>query len=412
MTAAIIIIGDEILIGQVQDTNSKYIANALVEAGITLNSILTVGDDKDAIMNALKVTTGNYDHIFVTGGLGPTKDDITKKVFLEYFGGKLKLHQDLLLNLKERFESRGWIFHKSNIGQAEYPDSCEIIPNELGSAQGMIFKKGNSIFYSMPGVPHEMESLLTECVIPRIIRNSKKRIIKFRTLCTAGISESGISELIEPLRPDLGDISIAYLPGYGGTRIRFTATGTDEKEVSARLENSVHLISQNLPDYIYSTDGETMPEVVGKKLREKDLTVAVAESCTGGLIQDNLTDIPGSSLYFLGGVVSYSNEVKIDLLGVNKETIEIKGAVSSRTAIEMAEGIRKKMNSDIGLSVTGIAGPDGGTEDKPVGLVYVGYSDSAGSEYREFQFGDSRNINKHRSAAAALFFLLKKIKDK
>ena len=412
MTAAIIIIGDEILIGQVQDTNSMYLANALVEIGVTLKSILTVGDDKDAIINSLEVTTGNYDHIFVTGGLGPTKDDITKNAFVEYFGGKLILHQDLLSILKERFESRGWIFHKSNIGQAEYPDSCEIIPNKLGSAQGMFFQKGNSKFYSMPGVPHEMESLLTGWVIPRIIKNSGKRIIKYKTFCTAGISESGIAGQIEPLRPDLGEISIAYLPGYGGTRIRFTATGTDENEVNARLEHSVHLMSENLSKYIYSTEGETISQVIGKKLGEKGLSLAVAESCTGGLIQDNLTDIPGSSHYFLGGVVSYSNESKIDMIGVKEKTIDIDGAVSSQTAIEMAEGIRNQLNSDIGLSVTGIAGPDGGTEAKPVGLVYVGYSDSSGSEYRKFQFGDSRNINKHRSAAAALFFLWNKITAK
>jgi len=412
MTAAIIIIGDEILIGQVRDTNSMYIANSLVKAGITLKSILTVGDDKDAIINTLELATGKYDHIFVTGGLGPTKDDITKNAFLEYFGGKLILHEELLAKLKERFENRGWIFHKSNFGQAEYPDSCEIIPNKLGSAQGMYFQKEESNFYSMPGVPHEMESMLTGWVIPKILINSEKQIIKFKTFCTAGISESGISELIEPLRPDFGEISIAYLPGYTGTRIRFTASGTDEKEVNARLDHSADLMSENLSKYIFSTEGEILSQVIGKALKNKKLSVAVAESCTGGLIQDDLTDIPGSSLYFLGGVVSYSNDSKIDLLDVNEKTIDIEGAVSSQTAIEMAEGIRSKLNSDIGLSVTGIAGPDGGTDDKPVGLVYVGYSDSSGSEYRKYQFGDSRNINKQRSAAAALFFLYNKIKAK
>ena len=412
MTAAIIIIGDEILIGQVQDTNSKQIADALVKAGVNLKKILTVGDDKKAIINALEDTTGKFDHILVTGGLGPTKDDITKNAFLDYFGGKLILHKNLLSILKERFERRGWIFHESNVGQAKYPDSCEIIPNELGSAQGMYFQKGNSNYYSMPGVPHEMESLLSDWVMPRIKNDNIDRVIKFRTLCSAGISESGISELIEPLRAELNEISIAYLPGYDGTRVRLTAEGSDEKEVSARLDNSVHLILEKVSDFIYSTKGESMPEVIGKKLREKNLTLAVAESCTAGLIQDNITDIPGSSFYFLGGVISYSDDVKIDVLGVNKETIELEGAVSSQTAIEMAEGIRKKLNSDIGLSVTGIAGPDGGSEEKPVGLVYVGYSDVTGSEFRKFQFGDSRILNKKRSAGASLFFLWKKLKDK
>lgn len=413
MTAAIIIIGDEILIGQVQDTNSNYIANTLVEAGVDLKLILTVGDDKNAIITALEEATGKYDHVLVTGGLGPTKDDITKNVFLKYFGGKLVLDEDLLLDLKERFESRGWIFHKSNIGQAEYPDSCEIIPNKLGSAQGMYFQKGGSKFYSMPGVPHEMKQLLTDWIMPRIGKGNNEKVIKFKTLGSAGISESGISELIEPLRSKLGDISIAFLPGYGGTRLRFTAEGTDENEVSERLENSVRIILDKVSDYVYSSNGESIAEIIGKMLIEKNLTLAVAESCTGGLIQDNITDIPGSSLYFLGGVVSYSNEVKIEELGVNKETIDNEGAVSSQTVIEMAEGIRKKLKSNIGLSVTGIAGPDGGTEEKPVGLVYVGYSDSESEEsrYRKFQFGGSRNINKKRSAAAALYFLWEMLKD-
>ena len=216
MTAAIIIIGDEILLGQVKDTNSSHIADNLLNVWVRVKKILTVGDSKEEIFSALKETSGSYDHIFITGGLGPTKDDITKSAFLEYFGGELVLDENLLIELKSKFEERGWKFHDSNINQAEYPDSCEVIPNERGSAQGMLFHQNNSRYFAMPGVPHEMEGILHSWILPYLKKELTQSYLKYISIGTIGISESGLSEIIEPLRSRLGEIEIAYLPGYYG----------------------------------------------------------------------------------------------------------------------------------------------------------------------------------------------------
>ena len=412
MNAVLIIIGDEILIGQVRDTNSGYIADALVRVGIQLETITTVGDEIDAIVKALSDFSGKNDHVIITGGLGPTKDDVTKSAFLKYFGGELVLHQDLLRNLKNRFAERGWEFYDSNIGQAEYPDSCSIIPNELGSAQGMHFQKEGSEFYSLPGVPHEMHRILDEWVIPHIRNQNKGRVIRYKTIGTVGIGETGISEIVESYREKFDNVSIAYLPGYDGVRIRLTAEGTDEVEVDERLAESLRMLNKELSRYTYSTDGDSLPEVIAKEMIGNKLTLSVAESCTGGMIQDIITLIPGASKYFLGGIVSYSNDVKINQLAVKRETLEKEGAVSPETAVEMARGVREKLKSSIGLSITGVAGPGGGTETKPVGIVYIGYSDSTVNDSVKYQFGDTREINKKRSAGAALGFLWNKLKKR
>lgn len=411
MTAAIIIIGDEILLGQVKDSNSSHIAESLISVGVRVKKILTVGDTKEEILSALKETLGNYDHIFVTGGLGPTKDDITKYSFLDFFGGELVLDEKLLAELKLRFESRGWQFHDSNISQAEYPDSCEVIPNDRGTAQGMLFIKNNSKYFVMPGVPHEMEGILHSWIIPYLQREPSKIYLNYRSIGTIGISESGLSEIIEPLRSQIGEVEIAYLPGYYGARIRLTAEGTDDSEVKERLDRAAAIFNNKIEKYSYSTNGESMSEVIGNLMREKGLTLSISESCTGGLIQDHITDVPGSSDYYIGGVVSYSDDIKIKILGVNSESIKRFGAVSSEVAEEMAEGIREKMGSDIGLSVTGIAGPKGGTKEKPVGLVYIGYSDKKTATSNKYLFGSDRLINKKRSAGMALGMLWRKLKE-
>ena len=411
MKAAIIIIGDEILLGQVKDTNSGHIAEALINVGVRVNKILTVGDSKEEILSALKETSGFYDFIFVTGGLGPTKDDITKYAFLEYFGGELVLDKKLLAVLKSKFKARGWKFHESNLGQAEYPDSCEVIPNERGSAQGMLFCKNNSKYFAMPGVPHEMEGILHGWILPYLKKEPTRTYLNYISIGTIGISESGLSKIIEPMRARLGQIEIAYLPGYYGARLRLTAEGADESEVKKRLGIALEILIDKIETFTYSTKGENLSEVIGHLMREKALTLAVSESCTGGLIQDHLTDVPGSSDYYIGGVVAYSNDIKVDFLGVKPKNIERFGAVSSEIAEEMAKGIRMKMGSDIGLSITGIAGPGGGSKEKPVGLVYIGYSDIKTSTSNKYLFGDDRIINKKRSAGMALGMLWKNLKE-
>ena len=411
MTAAIIIIGDEILLGQVKDTNSSHIAESLINLGVRVKKILTVGDSKAEILSALKETSGFYDYIFVTGGLGPTKDDITKHAFLEYFGGELVLDEKLLAELKSKFNARGWKFHESNLGQAEYPDSCEVIPNERGSAQGMLFTENNSKYFAMPGVPDEMKGIMHGWVLPYLKKEPSQIYLNYISIGTIGISESGLSEIIEPMRARLGKIEIAYLPGYYGARLRLTAEGTDELEVEKRLEIALEILEDKIGKFTYSTKGESLSEVIGHLMREKGLTLAISESCTGGLIQDHLTDVPGSSDYFIGGVVAYSNDIKITFLGVKPKSIERFGAVSSEIAEEMAKGIRMKTGSDIGLSITGIAGPEGGSKEKPVGLVYIGYSDIKTSASNKYQFGDDRIINKKRSAGMALGLLWNNLKE-
>ena len=411
MTAAIIIIGDEILLGQVKDTNSSHIAESLINLGVRVKKILTVGDSKAEILSALKETSGFYDYIFVTGGLGPTKDDITKHAFLEYFGGELVLDEKLLAELKSKFNARGWKFHESNLGQAEYPDSCEVIPNERGSAQGMLFTENNSKYFAMPGVPDEMKGIMHGWILPYLKKEPSQIYLNYISIGTIGISESGLSEIIEPMRARLGEIEIAYLPGYYGARLRLTAEGTDELEVEKRLEIALEILEDKIGKFTYSTKGESLSEVIGHLMREKGLTLAISESCTGGLIQDHLTDVPGSSDYFIGGVVAYSNDIKINFLGVKPKSIERFGAVSSEIAEEMAKGIRMKTGSDIGLSITGIAGPEGGSKEKPVGLVYIGYSDIKTSASNKYQFGDDRIINKKRSAGMALGLLWNNLKE-
>ena len=411
MTAAIIIIGDEILLGQVKDTNSSHIAESLINLGVRVKKILTVGDSKAEILSALKETSGFYDYIFVTGGLGPTKDDISKYAFLEYFGGELVLDEKLLAELKLKFNARGWKFHESNLGQAEYPDSCEVIPNERGSAQGMLFTENNSKYFAMPGVPHEMEGILHGWILPYLKKEPTQIYLSYISIGTIGISESGLSEIIEPMRARLGEIEIAYLPGYYGARLRLTAEGTDRLEVEKRLETALEILEDKIEKFTYSTKGESLSEVIGHLMREKGLTLAISESCTGGLIQDHLTDVPGSSDYFIGGVVAYSNDIKINFLGVKPKSIERFGAVSSEIAEEMANGIRLKTGSDIGLSITGIAGPEGGSNEKPVGLVYIGYSDIKTSTSNKYLFGDDRINNKKRSAGMALGLLWNNLKE-
>ena len=411
MTAAIIIIGDEILLGQVKDTNSSHIAESLINLGVRVKKILTVGDSKAEILSALKETSGFYDYIFVTGGLGPTKDDISKYAFLEYFGGELVLDEKLLAELKLKFNARGWKFHESNLGQAEYPDSCEVIPNERGSAQGMLFTENNSKYFAMPGVPHEMEGILHGWILPYLKKEPTQIYLSYISIGTIGISESGLSEIIEPMRARLGEIEIAYLPGYYGARLRLTAEGTDRLEVEKRLETASEILEDKIEKFTYSTKGESLSEVIGHLMREKGLTLAISESCTGGLIQDHLTDVPGSSDYFIGGVVAYSNDIKINFLGVKPKSIERFGAVSSEIAEEMAKGIRMKTGSDIGLSITGIAGTEGGSKEKPVGLVYIGYSDIKTSTSNKYLFGDDRINNKKRSAGMALGLLWNNLKE-
>lgn len=370
--ASVITIGDELLIGQVIDTNSAYIAQQLNRVGIALKKRISVGDNAVEIEEALDVESKDTQVVLITGGLGPTSDDITKPLLCKYFAGKMVVNEGALQNVKYLFEK---IYNKPvtevNLKQAEVPDVCEVIQNKRGSAPGMVFRKDDTIFISMPGVPYEMQGIM-EDVIPYLVNNFQLPVIIHRTILTSGIGESALAEIISGFENQLPkEIKLAYLPNYGMVRLRLTTSGFN-KEATEKIMNDQFLQLKNLvSDYIVTDEDETMEMVLGKLLLMKEKTLSTAESCTGGSIASLITSVPGSSAYFEGSVVSYSNKIKKSILQVKNETLEKYGAVSEETVKEMLAGLLSRMKTDFGIAVSGIMGPDGGTEEKPVGTVWI-----------------------------------------
>ncbi|MFQ6617516.1 MAG: competence/damage-inducible protein A [Fidelibacterota bacterium] len=402
MIAEIITIGDEILLGRTLDSNSAYIARQLTSLGVHVRWITSVGDDRDQIIEVLKGSSERADIILITGGLGPTHDDITKKCMAEYFNSKLIYRDEIFQKIRRMFAERGIKMPRINREQAVLPHNAEIIENTRGSAQGMIFRKKGKLYFVMPGVPHEMQGMMENRVIPYIKQNFKTEFIYSRTFKTTGIAESALMEKFTPYIDGLKGIKFAYLPKYTGVDIRITASGTDEDEVIDNLNKAQKLIDEVAGDYIYSRGGKQIEEILGELLLKHNLTIAVAESCTGGLISNRITNISGSSRYFEMGVITYSNTSKINQLNVPEELIKRYGAVSSQVAESMARGVMEKGETDIGISATGIAGPLGGSPEKPVGLVYIGYADSNESLWERHIFSKDRLLNKERTAQAAL----------
>lgn len=393
--ASIITIGDELLIGQVIDTNSAWIAQQLNKIGIALRNRISVGDDAEEIKDALDFESNNAQVILITGGLGPTNDDITKKVLCDYFGGKMTVNQGALENVKYLFEK---IYQKPvsevNLKQAEVPDVCEVIQNKRGSAPGMIFQKGESIFISMPGVPYEMQGIMEE-VIPYLQGKFHTPAILHRTILTAGIGESALAEKIKDFEDHLPkNIRLAYLPNYGMVRLRLSTSGFDKPKIENEIKSQFTELKGLVKDYMVADEDDTMQEVLGKILKQNNKTISTAESCTGGAIASLITSVPGSSDYFEGSVVSYSNEIKQNLLGVKKDTLDAHGAVSEETAREMLSGVLDKMQTDYGIAVTGIMGPGGGSDDKPVGTVWVAVGNKEKQLVQEFKqrFAREKNI--------------------
>lgn len=408
MNAKILSIGDELLKGHILNSNSSYISEKLYSIGIPVQKITIVGDDEGNILEELNDSGIKCDITIITGGLGPTHDDITRSVIAKFVNEELVLNEKILNHIKEIFKSRRIKFPESNIIQAYIPKGAMIIWNNIGTAPGMWFEKNNKIFISLPGVPEEMKLMMNEIVIPALkekFADDISRLFKSRYVLTAGISESELYE-------KLGDISelavqcrIAFLPGPKGINIRIDASGDNEQEVISILSVTEQKIKERAGNFIYGYDDDKIESIIGNLLKEKRITLSVAESCTGGMLGSKITDVSGSSEYFLGGVISYSNDIKINILGVKKSTIDKYGAVSEQTASEMAENIRKHFNSDIGISITGIAGPEGGTDNKPVGLVYLGFSDKSKTFTREFLFGKLRERNRVRAVQMALIIL-------
>ena len=407
IAAVILTIGDELLIGQTIDTNSAWMATVLNQAGIAVKRRVAVGDDWNEIWESLTAEGKAADIVLITGGLGPTSDDITKPLLCEFFGGKMVRDQAALDNVVDIFSKKlNRPLLERNLKQADVPDNCRVIQNKRGTAPGMWFEKDETIFVSMPGVPHEMKGMMAEDVIPTLVSRFKLSPVQHRTLLTAGIGESFLAELLVEFEAALPkDYKLAYLPNYGMVRMRLTGLdGTkDTEEIDALFEQLKALVK----DHLVVDQDLTLQETIAKVLLEKKKTLAIAESCTGGYISHLITMLPGSSAYYLGGVVSYSNEMKIDVLGVNPDTIAQFGSVSVETAAQMAEGIRKQTGADYSLATSGIMGPTGGTPEKHVGFVCVAFSSSERKTTTTFQFRFDRKRNIELTAAHALDFLRK-----
>lgn len=410
MKSEIITIGDELLIGQVVDTNSAWMAQELNKIGITVNRINSIADDHDQIIQTLHEVSERADVIFITGGLGPTKDDITKKALCDYFDSPLVFDEPSFDNIQRIFNLRGYIMNEINRKQAEIPACAEALQNIHGTAPGMLFRQNGKLYFSMPGVPFEMKALMTDHVLP-MIKSLSNRVILHKTILTQGVGESFLADKIEDWESALPpQFKLAYLPQPGLVRLRLSATGPSKEILQKELDAQVSQLYTLIPEYIFGEDDENLESVIGKLLKLNNLTLSTAESCTGGYIAHLITSIPGSSSYFNGSVVSYSNQVKMNTLHVRPETLELYGAVSRETVIEMAEGVKKALSTDCSIAVSGIAGPDGGTPDKPVGTVWIAVSmPNKETIARKFLFGEHRERNIRRSALAALDMLRRQL---
>jgi nicotinamide-nucleotide amidase len=406
MNAEIITIGDEILIGQIVDTNSAWMGEQLNLNGIEVFQITSVHDNHQHILDALDDAEKRVDLVLITGGLGPTKDDITKKALCDYFDCGLVLNEDVLAHVTDRLTKRGVRINQLNHDQALVPEKCTVLHNTNGTAPGMWFEKNDTIFVSMPGIPFEMMGLMNEQVLPRLRQNGKAKSIYHQTVLLYGIPESMLTEKIEAWETALPDfIKLAYLPSLLMIRLRLSAYGTDPVLLKDEVNRQIELLKVIIPNHIFGYNGDTLASVTGKLLVEAGASLSVAESCTGGHLAHLFTSNAGSSAYFKGGVVAYSNETKINLLGVKAETLEEYGAVSRQVAIEMAEGAKKAMNTEYAIATTGIAGPDGGTPGKPVGTVWIAVAGKQNLKVECYTFAHNREQNIIRSSQTAINML-------
>lgn len=405
--AEIVAIGDEILIGQVLNTNAQWIAQRLNEVGVKPHYFSSISDSESSIVDAVKNGLERSDIMFITGGLGPTKDDITKHTLAKYFKSELIINEDRLQFMKDFCERRGKQLSELNKTQALVPDNCFVINNEVGSACGMWFKddKGK-IIISMPGVPYEMKDMMNKIIIPKIQEEMIGVPIVHRTIRTFGAWESVLAEEIEEWEENLPDfISLAYLPKIGMVRLRLSGQHKDEVFLNKEIDKQVSLLYKLIPQHIYGEEDDELESVVGQLLKTKGQTIATAESCTGGYISHKITSVSGSSSYYKGSVIAYSNEIKVQELNVEKHTLDNFGAVSEQTVSGMAEGIRSKYNTDFGLACSGIAGPDGGTEDKPVGTIWIAIASKDGIKTEKLMLSRTREFNIHLTALYTLNLL-------
>ncbi len=404
LKAEIIAIGNEITTGLIQESNSTYMAKRLNEEGVDVARVVSIGDIESDIENVINEALRKSNIVITTGGLGPTHDDITKKVLTNMFKSEPKQDPKVLQDIENFFRNRGKTIPEYSKPQSIVPHNAEILYNEKGTAPGFLFKRNGNSLYVLPGVPLEMRHLF-EKYIAVDVRKTGKNKIGHRILNTTGITESKLWEQIGAIEPLNDNVQIASLPSHLGIRIRLSATGENEAETQEKLDKAERFFQDKIPELIYGKNDESLEEIIGRLLLDKNQKLSVAESCTGGLIGHRLTNISGSSEYFLEGMTTYTNEAKIKRLGVPENIIETYGAVSRETAIAMAEGMRKVSGADFAVSVTGIAGPTGGTKEKPVGLTYIAVSGEWVCECQQFIFPQDRERNKERAAQSALNLL-------
>lgn len=404
--AEVITIGDEILFGQILDTNTQWMSELLDAKGIRVIRRTAIGDNELEILNILAEAEGRADIILITGGLGPTSDDLTKPVMAKYFDSTISLHPIALQELTTMFQQRGFELTETNKKQAELPDKCEMISNKLGTAPGMWFERNGKIFVSMPGVPFEMKEMMEKIVIPRLLKYFKPPVIVHKLIKTVGIGESWLSDKIKDWEQALPtQLKLAYLPSVSMVRLRLTGTGADAEQLEKEIEEQISKVLPLIDAFVYGYDDESLDQAIGKILIAQQKTIAIAESCSGGYISHMFTKTPGSSAYFQGSLVPYHDNQKTNILGVSSETIKQYGAVSEQTVIEMANLVRKKFNTSIGISASGIAGPGGGTPEKPVGTVWIAIADGNKTTTKMLKLGKTRVVNIQSTAIAALNLL-------
>ncbi|MDF1672914.1 MAG: competence/damage-inducible protein A [Vicingaceae bacterium] len=411
MKLDILTIGDELLIGQTLNTNAQWIAVEMTRIGFEVRQQLTISDDEQIIFDSVDEALKNSDVVLITGGLGPTKDDLTLPVLNKFFGGELIENKEVYKDIERLILSRGFKMNQNNKNQALVSSACTPLRNEHGTAPGLWFEKEGKVVVAMPGVPYEMKAMLSDTVIPQLKEVYELPEIIHHMVYTQGLPESMLAELLEDWENSLpATIKLAYLPSPGRVKLRLSSIGLDRNKLQQDINFKVEELKKIIPDNIYSENEEDIQRVIGDLLRSKKLTVSTAESCTGGYIAHLITEIAGSSDYYLGSILSYANEVKINQLGVNADDIKKYGAVSQQVVKQMALGVKNNLKTDYALATSGIAGPTGGSDAKPVGTVWIAVATPNGVISEKFVFGKQRDINIQRASIAALGMLRREIK--
>jgi nicotinamide-nucleotide amidase len=412
MKATIVTIGDEILIGQIVDTNSGFIAKSLDKIGVEINEMISISDDKQHILNTFLQLQNKVDLVIITGGLGPTKDDITKHTFCEYFEDKLVVNEDVLAHVTQMIEG----FYKRpitqlNKDQALVPSKCTVLHNQMGTAPGMWMKKENTVFISLPGVPYEMKYIVENEIIPKVVQEYKRPYIIHKTILTYGEGESKLAERIENWENNLPQfIKLAYLPSPGKVRLRLSARGTDKDKLESAIEENIASLTKIIGDIIVGfDDGETIEVILGRLLTQQNKTISTAESCTGGKIAQLLSSVAGASSYFKGSIVSYATETKINVLGIDEVLIKEHTVVSAEVAKQMAISIKKIMKTDYAIATTGNAGPLKGDSNAKIGTVFIALVTPTEVRIEEFNFGQPRDKVIDRAVNKSLEMLQKEI---